>query len=84
MARKVTATIHFTDQTKIVLEYPQQSGSDPATIASNVSKALERDKIIAEVSGDLLVIPTGNIKYIHVSPAPPNLPSGILRGARLG
>ena len=84
MARQVTATIHFTDQTKIVLEYPQQSGSDPATIVSNVSKALEADKIVAEVSGDLLVMPTRNIKYVHVSPAPPKLPSGVLRNAQLG
>jgi hypothetical protein len=84
MAKKVTATIHFTDQTKIVLEYPQQSGSDPATIVSNVTKVLEADNILAEVSGDLLVIPTRNIKYIHVHPAPPKLPAGVIRNVLLG
>jgi hypothetical protein len=81
MAKKVTATIHFMDQTKIVLEYPQQAGSDSATIAANVNKALKADKIVAEVSGDLLVIPTRNIKYTHLSPAPPKLPAGVLRNA---
>ena len=83
MARKVTATIHFTDKTKIVLDYPQQSGTDSATIVSNVSKALKADKLVAEVSGDLLIIPTRNIKYIHLSPAPPKLPAGVLRNAQL-
>jgi hypothetical protein len=49
----------------------------------NVRKALEADKIVAEVGGDLMVIPLQNVKYVEVSPAPQELPQGILRGAQI-
>ena len=71
------------DGTRIVLEYPKQAGEDPATIASNVRKALESDKLVLEAQGDLMVIPIRNIKYIQVSPAPDELPQGVLRNARI-
>ncbi|MBW1804736.1 MAG: hypothetical protein JRJ85_28930 [Deltaproteobacteria bacterium] len=58
-------------------------GEDPATITSNVKKALDRDKIVLEAQGDLMVIPVRNIKYVVVSPAPDELPKGVLRNARI-
>ena len=83
MQRPVSAAIHFMDGTKIVLKYPQQSGSDPATIMANVKKALDSDKFIIEVDESLLVIPGRNIKYILITPKPDALPAGVLRGAKL-
>jgi hypothetical protein len=82
MAEEVRAIIHFMDGTKVAFEYPKQAGEDPTTIASNVKKALDSDKIVLEAQGDLIIIPIRNIKYIQVSPAPDKLPKGILRKAR--
>ena len=67
MAKKANAVIHFMDGTNIVIEYPREAGEDPTTIASNVKKALDRDKIVVEVDGSLLVIPVTNIKYIAIT-----------------
>jgi hypothetical protein len=75
----VRATIHFIDGTKITLRFPRQSGTDETSIVANVKKALEAEQIVAEVDGDLLVIPMKNVKYIQLSPAPPSLPDGALK-----
>jgi len=83
IAEEVRAIIHFMDGTKAAFEYPKQAGEDPATVASNVKKALDSDKIVLEAQGDLIIIPSRNIKYIQVSPAPVQLPKGILRNARI-
>jgi hypothetical protein len=69
------------DKTKMTLRWPRQAGSGPIEIAATVRKALESDRIIAEVEGRLLIIPARNVKYIEVSPAPPKLPKGVLLGA---
>jgi len=79
----VKGVIHFMDGTKIVLQWPRQAGADPATIAANVKKALESDRIAVEVTGHLLIIPVRNIKYIQVTPSPEKLPQGVIRGARV-
>ena len=83
MSALATMTVFFLDGTKITLRYPKQAGTDPATIAATVRRALDADKLVLEVDGDLLVIPTASVKYIQVSPAPSNLPAGVLRRARL-
>jgi hypothetical protein len=71
------------DGSKITLRYPKQAGNDPTTIAANVRKALETDRIIVEVDGNLLFIPLNSVKYFQVLPAPDSLPVGVLRGARM-
>lgn len=80
MTKKARMIIHFMDGTKVAFTYPKLA-DDPATIAMYVRKALEADKITVEAQGDLLVIPMRNIKYIQVSPAPDELPQGVLRNA---
>jgi len=79
----VFGTIHFMDSTKLTLRWPRQAGSDPIEIAATVKKALESDRIMAEVDGRLLIIPVRNVKYIEISPAPPKLPKGVLLGAEI-
>jgi hypothetical protein len=83
MAQQVAGTIFFMDGTKVSLRWPRQAGNDPSTVAANVKKALEADRILAEVDGSLLLIPIRNIKYIQITPSPEKLPAGVLRGARI-
>ncbi len=83
MQETVYGTIYFMDKTKLTLRWPRQAGSDPIEIAATVKKALESDRIMAEVDGRLLIIPARNVKYIEVSPAPPKLPKGVLLGAEI-
>ncbi len=83
MKEIVYATIYFMDKSHLSLRWPRQAGSNQIEIAATVKKALEADRIIAEVAGSLLIIPVRNIKYIKVSPAPPRLPKGILLGAEV-
>ena len=79
----VYGTIHFMDKTKLVMRWPRQAGNDPIEIAATIKKALESDKIMAEVDGRLVIIPVRNVKYIEISPAPPKLPKGVLLGAEI-
>jgi hypothetical protein len=83
MAKTVKAVVFFMDGTRIVLSYPQQAGTTPATIIASVKKALEADKLVVEVDDSLMVVPMRNIKYIQITPKPDALPSGVLRGAKV-
>jgi len=79
----VTATIHFTDRTRLVIRWPRRSEHDPATIASNVRQALEANQMTFAIDGDLMVIPLRSVKYVHITPAPPALPSTVILGATI-
>ncbi len=83
MAAAVSMTVFFIDGTKASFRYPRQSGDDASSVLANVKKAIDADKIVLEVDGNLLVVPMRNIKYIQVSPAPPHLPSGTFRDVRV-
>ena len=77
------ATFTFLDNTKLRLAWPKQGSKDAQIFATQLKKALEADRFIAEVDGQLMVIPMRNVKYIVVSPAPKTLPQGIVRNARI-
>ncbi|MGE5198214.1 MAG: hypothetical protein ACM3H9_01145 [Rhodospirillaceae bacterium] len=81
--QKAILTMHFMDGTKLVIRYPKQAGADPTTIAATVKRAIDADKIVVEVDGDLLIVPTRNVKYFHLTPAPDHLPSGVIRQGKL-
>ncbi len=81
--RTAGLVIRFMDGSKMTVRYPKQAGNDPTTIVANVRKALEADRLLVEVDGDLLFIPLSNVKYLQVTPAPDILPSTVLRNARL-
>jgi len=83
MSDVVRMTVFFLDGTKVSYVYPRQSGSDQAAIVNTVKKAIDAERLVLEVDGDLVVIPIRSVKYIQVTPAPPHLPAGILRRARL-
>jgi len=77
-------TVFFLDGTKVSFDYPSQAGKDQAAIVANVKKAIDSERLVLEVDGALVVIPMRSVKYVQVTPAPPHLPAGILRGAHLG
>lgn len=79
----VRLTVFFLDGTKASFEYPQQAGPDQAAIVANVRKAIESERLVLEVDGDLIIVPIRSVKYVQVTPAPRHLPSGILRGAHV-
>ncbi len=81
--RTAGLVIRFMDGSKITLRYPKQAGTDPTTIAANVRKALEADRLLVEMDGNLLFIPLANVKYVEVRPAPDVLPPTVLRNARM-
>jgi hypothetical protein len=83
MSPLVSLTVFFLDGTKVTFRYPRQSGTEAATIAATVKRAIDADKLVLEAEGDLLVIPMKSVKYVRVTPAPPHLPAGVLRNARL-
>lgn len=78
----VQAIFHFTDGSQLALAWPPQAGDDPITVAANIRKALETDRILAEVDGDLILIPLANVTHVRVSPAPPKLPQNVIRGCQ--
>ncbi len=79
MARFV---IHFNDGTSLNAAAPRQA-SDPMKVVQNIRKAMEADKLMVEMDGQLYLIPLTSVKYVQVSPAPESLPDGVIRGATL-
>jgi len=77
------ATFTFLDNSVIKLTWPKQGSKDAQIAATQLKNALEADRFVAEVDGQLMVIPMRNVKYIVVSPAPKALPQGIIRNARI-
>ncbi len=77
------ATFTFFDNSKLKLAWPKQGSRDAQVFANQLKDALKADRFIAEVEGQLTVIPTRNVKHIVISPAPKALPQGIIRNARI-
>jgi hypothetical protein len=75
--------IFLTNGTKISVNFPKQAGDDPVTALMNVKKALEADRILMEVDGDLMIIPMQSVSFIQVSPAPEELPPGVIRNVKV-
>lgn len=57
------------------------ASDDPMRVAQNIRKAMDVDKLMLEIDGQLLMVPLGNVKYVQVSPSPASLPDGVLRHA---
>ena len=83
MNADVSMSVFFLDGTKASFTYPRQSGKDQAAIVATVKKAIDVEWLVLEADGDLVVIPMRSVKYVLVTPAPPHLPSGVFRYARM-
>ena len=65
------------DGTHLSFRHSPGSAMDPIDVLAELRKGLDSYKLVAEVDGDLFVIPGRNVKYVQVSPAPKDLPTGI-------
>ena len=79
----VTASIFFNDGTRLVLKWPRRDDRDPATLASRLRQALDGNQLAFSVDGDLLIVPMRSVKYVHISPAPPVMPSLVVTDASI-
>ncbi len=76
------AVIHFTDNTTLALEWPKQEMQGFHFLSEALRKAIESERLLVEVDGNLLIIQTRNIKYAELIPVPEQLPEGVIRHAR--
>lgn len=51
-------------------------------LGGDIERAQSHNTMIIELDGKLLMIPHSNIRSVEITPAPPELPKHILRGAR--
>jgi hypothetical protein len=77
--------IYFMDGTSMMLQYPRLSGDDPSNLSLVRRFIEESDRIVAQVSGGIVIVPWQNIKYIQVTPGPDKLPEKmlIIKNARI-
>jgi hypothetical protein len=75
--------IHFMDGTSLKLDFPKQVKHDES-IVPRIEKILERQTLMAEVDGALMLVPFNNVKYLQVYPAPERLPEYALREVKSG
>jgi len=83
MKRERGVTIHFTDGSKMTLEFPPQAENEYGALLK--LKEVTKDRqLMFEVDGALLLMPFENIKYIQVYPVPTTkLPPNVVQGAKL-
>ena len=82
MAKTFRLVIHFVDGSTLDAEVPAQT-DDPHKQLKNIRSAMDIDKLMVEVEGQLMLIPLNNVKYLQISPAPENLPNEVIKGGRL-
>ena len=76
------AIVHFTDASTLDLEWPKQDTKGHVFLSEAIRKAIESERLLVEVEGNLLVIPMRNVKYVELIPVPEQLPDGVIRNAR--
>jgi hypothetical protein len=76
-------TVHFNNGTKLDMTFPTQIKNSSAAVLEAMKKAMESDKLIVEAEGKLVIIPWASVKQLEVTPAPPALPFGAIKGARI-
>ena len=81
MSEKRYAVIHFTDGTKLTLDFPKQ-GED-INVAKKMQKLMDSACLMIEADGTLLTIPLSSIKYIQSHPRPNILPDIVITGASI-
>jgi hypothetical protein len=75
-------TIHYMDGTKAHLRFPKQVKSDDS-VSVRLERVLDKDALLLEVDGSLMIVPFSSIKYLQVSPAPNKLPDYVIKGGSL-
>jgi hypothetical protein len=75
--------IHFNNGTKMDVTFPTQIKNSTAAVLESMKKALESDKLVIEAEGKLVIIPWGSINHVELTPMPPAVPFGSIKGARI-
>jgi hypothetical protein len=74
-------TIHFSDGSKIRIDFPVQAPNETAALL-RFEEILKQRQILAEVDGALVIVPFDNVKYIQVYGGEEfTLPRNAIRGA---
>jgi hypothetical protein len=66
-------TIHFSDGSKLSLDFPKQTDNEAAA-ALKLEDVLRNRYMLFEAEGTLLLVPFENVKYLQLYPAPKNVP----------
>ena len=66
-------TIHFTDGTKMSLDFPKQTDNEAAA-ALKLEDVLKNRYVIFEAESTMLLVPFENVKYLQLYPAPQSVP----------
>ena len=66
-------TIHFTDGSKMSLDFPQQTQNEAAALMK-LEDVLKNRYMLFEAESTLLLVPFENVKYLQFYPAPQNVP----------
>jgi len=83
MQRERGVTIHFTDGSRMQMQFPPQAENEYGAILK-LKEVIKDRQLMFEVDGALLLLPFENIKYIQVYPVPTDkLPANIVRGAKI-
>jgi hypothetical protein len=76
-------TIHFNNATKMDVTFPTQIKNSAAAVLESMKKAMESDKLVIEAEGKLVIIPWCSIRHLELTPVPPAVPFGAIKGARI-
>jgi hypothetical protein len=66
-------TIHFTDGSKMSLDFPKQTSNEAAALLK-LDDVLKKRYMLFEAESTLLLIPFENVKYVQLYPAPASVP----------
>jgi len=66
---KRAVTIHFTDGSKMSLDFPRQTANEIAA-AMKLDDVLKKRMMLFEADSTLLMIPFENVRYVQLYPAP--------------
>ena len=76
-------TIHFNNGTKMEVSFPTQIKNSTAAVLEGMKRVMESDKLVIEAEGRLIVIPWSSVNHLELTPVPPAVPFGAIKGARI-
>jgi len=60
----------------------EATNEDVFRASSSLDRILHSQAITLSIEGRLVIIPLSNVRYVEINPAPINLPSHVVKGAR--
>jgi hypothetical protein len=75
--------VHFNNGKKMEVSFPTQIKNSTAAVMESMKRLLESDKLCLEAEGRLVVISWASVQHVEVTPVPPALPFGAIKGARI-